>query len=734
MAEVKISDYYCQICKDLWLEPVTLPCNHTMCKECYFQNEAANPLQCPFCKKSVRTWTRKAKKDKSYIDAALWDKTQRLFPEEVKLRQEGESVDIPDKELDFSYVQSRQHYGDGELRKEYEQEQARQREEFERRQKQEEEASSDLLKSFLMEEEEANRLKNEKQKQEEEDAKLAALLSSQKSPSKFPTPRPTRAKAKGPPIPKDQPTLSSTVLGTPKRRVIASVSPSSSLPSPSTSSPSFSSPSTSQHSLQRAVDAVNDKLRSRSSSPDSVVFDMTPKASRRKWGVEGGEGVSGKEIKRKPLKVLESSDDEIEDSKMDDKIELNLDLTAALISKSKRPANTFYDSEDSDDIDISQKQKGRGKGLGKKMVVDKLSAIFDSDEEEVTGRGDLTPTRPKARRRRDVFAENSDTDDEINNKMIKWFKFDCCSPPRPQPSAPAVSRATRLFETVTTSDDIKEGQKKCRKTLKSTDYDLESSNAKDVVEDSFGEAEGAPSLKAKLDSSDMENSLEDSFVGESSFDDTMTTTIDSVKDANDNVSLDLLGLADDKSIEDQKTIEAALERQRAIEEEDRKMALKLQRQFEKEWKSELTKRPEGYGTRRQLSKSASASPVALIKEEVGARGPSSGKGGSSSLPPRPPGTQDDLVVPSKESSGDVASTSCQSLGVIDKNTASVKVKEEKEVKKRSCPHRTTSGSENCSYCILTSPKNTPKVAKGLKRKPSNSAKGPPNAKKRKGTI
>ena len=60
---VKISDYYCEICKDLWVEPVTLPCRHTMCKDCYFQNEASNPLQCPFCKKSVRTWTRKAKKE-----------------------------------------------------------------------------------------------------------------------------------------------------------------------------------------------------------------------------------------------------------------------------------------------------------------------------------------------------------------------------------------------------------------------------------------------------------------------------------------------------------------------------------------------------------------------------------------------------------------------------------------------------------------------------------------------
>ena len=58
----------------------------------------------------------------SYVDIALWEKTRRSFPEEVNKRLSGESIEIPDRELDFSYVQSRQHYGQGELRHEYEQE------------------------------------------------------------------------------------------------------------------------------------------------------------------------------------------------------------------------------------------------------------------------------------------------------------------------------------------------------------------------------------------------------------------------------------------------------------------------------------------------------------------------------------------------------------------------------------------------------------------------------------
>ena len=138
----------------------------------------------------------------SYVDSKLWDKTRRLFPDEVAKRLQGESVDIPDKELDFSYVQSRQHYGQGELRKEYELEvsldhvssgsemflsvmsflldhfrsliqRQRQEAELERRRQQEEAASSDLLSTLQREEEEARKAVEEKRRQEEEDAKLA---------------------------------------------------------------------------------------------------------------------------------------------------------------------------------------------------------------------------------------------------------------------------------------------------------------------------------------------------------------------------------------------------------------------------------------------------------------------------------------------------------------------------------------------------------------------------------
>ena len=91
----------------------------------------------------------------------------------MKQRIGGESIEIPDKELDFSYVQSRQHYGDGELRLEYEKEQRRQQVEMEAKRKTEEAASSDLLQSLQEEEEEVMRKEEERKRQEEEDAKFA---------------------------------------------------------------------------------------------------------------------------------------------------------------------------------------------------------------------------------------------------------------------------------------------------------------------------------------------------------------------------------------------------------------------------------------------------------------------------------------------------------------------------------------------------------------------------------
>merc|ERR1719431_702305 len=59
-------------------------------------------------------------------------------------------------------------------------------------------------------------------------------------------------------------------------------------------------------------------------------------------------------------------------------------------------------------------------------------------------------------------------------------------------------------------------------------------------------------------------------------------------------------------VEAQAKIEEDLRRAREQEEADRKMALKLQRLFQKEQYEEMTKRPEGYGTR---AGSASRSPL-----------------------------------------------------------------------------------------------------------------------------
>ena len=168
-----------------------------------------------------------------------------------------------------------------------------------------------------------------------------------------------------------------------------------------------------------------------------------------------------------------------------------------------------------------------------------------------------------------------------------------------------------------------------------------------------------------------------------------------------------------------------MRRAKEQEEEDRKMALKLQRLFQKEQRDELTKRPDGYGTR----------------------------SAGSSVSPRPRGKQISTSSGGTERTFSTASSTSfsrsRSLTTIDKNSSSsVKIERNNSVS-TPCPHRASQGSENCSFCILTSPKATTgagqgaassqksegkgKGGQGLKRKSSNST-ATSRAKKRKDTV
>ncbi|XP_020032065.2 E3 ubiquitin-protein ligase RNF168 [Castor canadensis] len=173
-----LSECQCQICMEILVEPVTLPCNHTLCNSCFQSTVEKANLCCPFCRRRVSSWTRYHTRRNSLINMELWEVIQKHYPKECKLRASGqESEEIVD-----DYQPIRLLSQPGELRREYEEEISKV--EAERRATEEEEnkASEEYIQRLLAEDEEeekrqAAQRRSEMEEQLKNDEELARKLS-----------------------------------------------------------------------------------------------------------------------------------------------------------------------------------------------------------------------------------------------------------------------------------------------------------------------------------------------------------------------------------------------------------------------------------------------------------------------------------------------------------------------------------------------------------------------------
>uniref|UniRef100_A0A8C5Z6T7 RING-type E3 ubiquitin transferase n=1 Tax=Marmota marmota marmota TaxID=9994 RepID=A0A8C5Z6T7_MARMA len=85
-----LSEYQCQICLEILIEPVTLPCNHTLCKPCFLSTMEKANLCCPFCRLWVSSWTRYHTRRNSLVNMELWEMIQKHYPKECQLRISGQ--------------------------------------------------------------------------------------------------------------------------------------------------------------------------------------------------------------------------------------------------------------------------------------------------------------------------------------------------------------------------------------------------------------------------------------------------------------------------------------------------------------------------------------------------------------------------------------------------------------------------------------------------------------------
>jgi hypothetical protein len=143
-----IDAFGCPICLEILFEPITMPCNHRMCKPCFAKNLELTNLHCPFCKKRIATWCRRAKNVDSLIDQKLWTRIQDDFANEIGKRMKGNGSTLFN-EGGFSHDFS---YEDGAIGKEFEEQIKQLRVEEELRRDRELVQSQKLINAIQLEE------------------------------------------------------------------------------------------------------------------------------------------------------------------------------------------------------------------------------------------------------------------------------------------------------------------------------------------------------------------------------------------------------------------------------------------------------------------------------------------------------------------------------------------------------------------------------------------------------
>ncbi|XP_074860096.1 E3 ubiquitin-protein ligase RNF168 [Carettochelys insculpta] len=164
---LSLADCLCQICMEIFVEPVTLPCSHTLCNSCFQLTVEKASLCCPFCRRRVSSWARYNARKNTLVNWELWERIKQNYPEECQRRVNGQ-----DLEEDICTSQPlHQLSKPGELRQEYEAEISKVEAERRAHEQEESKASEEYIQRLLAEDEEEHRLAEERQREMEKQLK-----------------------------------------------------------------------------------------------------------------------------------------------------------------------------------------------------------------------------------------------------------------------------------------------------------------------------------------------------------------------------------------------------------------------------------------------------------------------------------------------------------------------------------------------------------------------------------
>ncbi|XP_050996943.1 E3 ubiquitin-protein ligase RNF168-like [Acomys russatus] len=184
---LSLEDCHCPLCMEFLTEPVTLPCNHTMCKLCFKALLRKAFLSCPFCRTWNTSWAQTHTHVNGFINEELWERIQAQYPEECRQRvTEDELLPLVFRTNSPVQVIS----NPGELRKEYEEEMIRMEAERQATEERQNRATQEYIRQLLAKDLEEEKLWAEKYKlnkqpqREEEKAKKHSISDPGTSPRK----------------------------------------------------------------------------------------------------------------------------------------------------------------------------------------------------------------------------------------------------------------------------------------------------------------------------------------------------------------------------------------------------------------------------------------------------------------------------------------------------------------------------------------------------------------------
>ncbi|XP_051536018.1 E3 ubiquitin-protein ligase RNF169 isoform X2 [Myxocyprinus asiaticus] len=115
-APLTLEEARCPVCSEILLEPVTMPCGHSVCLHCFQRTVKLISLCCPLCRLRVSSWARKQSREKSLVNTELWELVRLSHPERCKRRMEQRDGETADDEIFRAPVPI---HKSGEMRQEY---------------------------------------------------------------------------------------------------------------------------------------------------------------------------------------------------------------------------------------------------------------------------------------------------------------------------------------------------------------------------------------------------------------------------------------------------------------------------------------------------------------------------------------------------------------------------------------------------------------------------------------